>query len=65
LSDLRRSRLQHYGKSERRKWLNDTLIYLTATKKGCVVLTRNVLDFDLLMQLDATGQAVFYEPLSR
>ena len=59
------ARLQHYGKNERRKSLNDALIYLTASKNGCVVLTRNVLDFDLLMQLDATGQAVFYEPLSR
>ena len=59
------ARLQHYHKNERRKALNDALIYLTATKNGCVVLTRNVLDFDLLMQLDGTGQAVFYDSVNR
>jgi len=54
-------RLQSYGKNERHKALNDALIFLTAAKNGCVVLTRNVSDFDLLMQLDATGRAVFYD----
>jgi hypothetical protein len=53
-------RLQHYGKNERRKVLDDALLYLTATRNGCVVLTRYVLDFDLLMQLDGTEEAVFY-----
>lgn len=57
------ARLQRYGKTEQRKVLNDALIFLTATKNGCVVLTRNVTDFDLLMQLDAKGQAVFYDSL--
>jgi predicted nucleic acid-binding protein len=57
------ARLQRYGKNEQRKALNDALILLTATKNGCVVFTRNVSDFDLLMQLDAKGQAVFYDPL--
>jgi len=55
------ARLQGYGKHERRKALNDALIFLTAAKNGCVVLTRNARDFDLLMQLDGRGQAVFYE----
>ncbi len=55
------ARLQRYGKNERRKALNDALIFLTASKNGCVVLTRNVWDFDLLMQLDARGRAVFYD----
>jgi len=57
------ARLQRYGKNERRKALNDALIFLTAARNGCVVLTRNVADFDLLMQLDSTGQAVFYDSL--
>ena len=57
------ARLQRYGKTEQRKVLNDALIFLTATKNGCVVLTRNVTDFDLLMRLDAKGQAVFYDSL--
>lgn len=55
------ARLQGYGKNEQRKALNDALIFLTAAKSGCVVLTRNRSDFDLLMQLDVRGQAVFYE----
>lgn len=59
------ARLQHYDKTKRRKALNDALIYRTASRNGCVVLTRNVLEFDLLMQLDPTGQAVFYESLNR
>ena len=57
------ARLQQYGKNERRKALNDALIFLAAAGNGCVVLTRNVSDFDLLMQLDPKGQAVFYDAL--
>jgi predicted nucleic acid-binding protein len=55
------ARLQHYGKSEQRRVLNDALIFLSAAKYGCVVLTRNVADFDFLMQLAPFGKAVFYE----
>ena len=54
-------RLQSSGKNERRKALNDALIFLTAAKNGCAVLTRNFSEFDLLMQLDAEGQAIFYD----
>jgi hypothetical protein len=57
------ARLPRYGKNERRKALNDALVLLTAAKSGCVVMTRNVADFDLLMQLDSRGQAVFYNAL--
>ena len=57
------ARLQQYRKNERRKALNDALIFLTAAKNGCAVLTRNISDFDLLMQLDAKGQAIFYDAL--
>lgn len=57
------ARLQRHGKTEQRKVLNDALIFLTATRNGCAVLTRNVTDFDLLMQLDPKGQAVFYDAL--
>jgi len=55
------ARLQQYGSSERRKVLNDALIYLSAARNGCAVLTRNLLDFDLMMQLDPRGQAFFYD----
>jgi predicted nucleic acid-binding protein len=54
-------RLQGYGRRERRKALNDALIFLTAAKNGCAVLTRNLADFDLLMQLDPRGRAIFYQ----
>lgn len=57
------ARLQHYDKADRRKALNDALIFLSASKNGCVVLTRNTREFDLLMQLDANGQAAFYDSL--
>lgn len=55
------ARLQKYGGKERRKALNDALIYLTAVRNGCAVLTRNLLDFDLIMQLDSRGQTFFYD----
>lgn len=55
------ARLQGYGKSDRRRTLNDALIFLSAAKQGCAVLTRNVADFDLLMQLAPFGRVVFYE----
>jgi predicted nucleic acid-binding protein len=58
------ARLQGYGKNEQRKALNDALIFLTAAKSGGVVLTRNVSEFDLLTQLDARGQAIFYDSVS-
>lgn len=57
------ARLQQYGRNEQRRALNDALIFLTAAKNGCLVLTRNISDFDLLMQLDAQGQAIFYDSL--
>jgi len=54
------ARLQGYGKGERRRVLSDALILLSATKNGCTVLTRNVEDFDLLMQVATFGKIVFY-----
>lgn len=57
------ARLQSYGKNEQRKVLNDALIFLTAAKNGCFVLTRNLAEFDLLMQLDTRGHAIFYDSI--
>jgi predicted nucleic acid-binding protein len=53
------ARLQDYGKAEQRRALNYALIFLSAAKNGCAVLTRNISDFDLLMQL-APEKVVFY-----
>lgn len=36
------------------------LIFLSAAKAGVTVLTRNILEFDLLMQLFPQGKAIFY-----
>lgn len=55
------ARLQHYGKTEKRRALNDALIFLTAERNGCAVLTRNLADFDLLTQLNPQAQAIFYD----
>lgn len=55
------ARTQGYAESDRRRALNDALIFVTARKHGLTVLTRNVADFDLLQQLDARGQVLFYE----
>jgi len=55
------ARLQGYGQAERRRVLNDALIFATARKFGMTVLTRNIADFDFLLQLDPTGRVAFYE----
>jgi predicted nucleic acid-binding protein len=54
------ARLQHAKDEDRGRTMNDALIFLTALKHGCTVLSRNVRDFDLLMQLAPEGRAVFY-----
>ena len=54
------ARLQQYGLGERRRVLNDALLFSTARKHGLTVVTRNLADFDLLQQLDPTGRVVFY-----
>ena len=55
------ARLQQYGKPERRKALNDALIFLSAAKAGLTVLTRNVAGFDLLSQIAPWGRVLFYD----
>ena len=55
------ARLQGYGKDHRRRALNDALLFATARKHGCVVLSRNIVDFDLLQQLDPAGSVLFYK----
>jgi predicted nucleic acid-binding protein len=55
------ARLQGYGKEDRRRLLNDALLFATGRKYGCAVLTRNIRDFDFLQQLDPSGKVIFYE----
>jgi predicted nucleic acid-binding protein len=54
------ARLQGYKSEQRRRVLNDALLFATARKHGCFVLTRNVLDFDFLQQLEPSGNVLFY-----
>ena len=55
------ARVQGYGRDYRRRALNDVLLFATARKHGCTVLTRNVIDFDLLAQLDPSASVLFYK----
>lgn len=54
------ARLQGISKTDRRRILNDALIFETARKHGHTVLTRNIVDFDFLHQLDPSGRVLFY-----
>ena len=54
------ARLQGYDKSQRGRILNDALLFVSARRSGCTVLTRNVSDFDFLQQLDQGGRVLFY-----
>lgn len=55
------ARLQSYSRIERRRLMNDALLFATARKHGLTLLTRNVNDFDLLQQLDPSGTVLFYQ----
>lgn len=54
------ARLQNYAPVDRRRVMNDALLFATARKHGLTVLTRNVTDFDLLQQLDPPVRVLFY-----
>ena len=54
------ARLQGIPRPDRRRILNDALIFATARKHGYTVLTRNIIDFDFLQQLDPSGRVMFY-----
>jgi predicted nucleic acid-binding protein len=55
------ARTQGYGREQRRRVLNDALLFAAARKYGCAVLSRNVRDFDLLQQLDPSAKVIFYQ----
>lgn len=54
------ARVQGYDKGQRRRLMNDALLYVTARRHGCTILTRNIGDFDFLQQLDPAGRVMFY-----
>jgi predicted nucleic acid-binding protein len=53
-------RLQRYEKDGRLRALQDCVLFLQAQKLGLAVLTANVADFDILLQLIPVGRALFY-----
>jgi predicted nucleic acid-binding protein len=53
-------RLQGYANDGRLRALQDCVLFLQARKLGLVVLTANVRDYDILLQLNPTGRALFY-----
>lgn len=54
------ARTQGFQAHQRKELLADALIYLSASKAGLPVLTRNVSDFDLLNQLHPAGRVIVY-----
>jgi predicted nucleic acid-binding protein len=54
------ARIQGFDKSQRRRLLNDALLFVTARRHGCTLLTRNLSDFDFLQQLEPAGRVLFY-----
>lgn len=57
------SRLQGYDKDSKLRALQDCLLFLQAQKLGFVVLTANIRDFDLLLQLIPAGRVLMYRAL--
>jgi predicted nucleic acid-binding protein len=53
-------RLQGYGKDGKLRALQDCVLFLQAHKLGLVVLTADVGDYDILLQLVPAGRALFY-----
>jgi predicted nucleic acid-binding protein len=54
------SRLQGYAGDNKMRLLQDCVLFLQAHKHGLTVLTANIGDFDLLLQLIPSGRALLY-----
>jgi predicted nucleic acid-binding protein len=55
------ARTQGVTKPDRRRTLNDALLFLMAEEAGAVLLSRNVRDFDLLLQVKPGVHVLLYE----
>ena len=53
-------RLQGYEKDGRLRALQDCVLFLQAQKLGLIVVTANVGDYDILLQLIPAGRVLFY-----
>jgi predicted nucleic acid-binding protein len=54
-------RLSGAGPDAGRSLLNDASLYLQALERGCIVLTRNLRDFDYFDQILPADRVLFYE----
>ncbi len=55
------ARTQGIPKQERRKFLNDTLLFLLAADTGAVMISRNYRDLDLLLQMKPQVGILLYD----
>jgi hypothetical protein len=53
-------RLQGYAADRKLRALNDCALLLHAQKLGCTLLTANVAEFDILLQLLPPARVLFY-----
>jgi len=53
-------RLPGYAKDNKLRALQDSVLFLQALKLGLAVLTANIVDFDILLQLVPAGRVLFY-----
>jgi len=54
------SRVQAHHNGDRLRTVNDCILFLQAAKLGFTVLSRNIKDFDFLLQLIPTGRVLLY-----
>lgn len=53
-------RMQGLGREDNFRLLHDCVLFLQAQKLGLTLLTANVADFDIMLQLAPAGRVVFY-----
>jgi predicted nucleic acid-binding protein len=58
------ARTQRFPKEDRRKLLNDALIFLSAHEAGAVLVSRNLKDMDLLLRLRPDVPVLLYDQAS-
>jgi len=55
------ARTQAIPKEDRRRFLNDTLLFLQAAEANAVMVSRNSRDIDLLLQLKPQAGVLLYD----
>jgi predicted nucleic acid-binding protein len=58
------ARTQGISKEQRRKFLNDSLMFLMASEADAVLVSRNAHDFDLLLQIKPEAGVLLYDRTS-